>query len=78
MPTVLEFPRAAVDLVAPYRWRTDDGYEVVESDRFHVHTPTGAVRAVCGCLDEACEAICALRVTGGQYAHPWIAYLRSA
>lgn len=77
------YPRATLTRLTDRRWRTDDGYSVVKRIHddgwcdFHVHTPGGAERAVCALMREAREAICALRATGGEYAHPWLAYLRS-
>lgn len=77
------YPRATLTRTQS-GWVTVDGYEIrrrVHDDGwcdFHVHTPNGAERAVCALMREAREAICALRATGGEYAHPWIAYLRNS
>lgn len=76
------YPRATLTRVTDRQWRTDDGYTIrkrVHDDGwcdYHVHNPDGGERAVCALMREAREAICALRVTGGAYAHPWLAYLR--
>lgn len=83
MTTTIQYPRAILQRDGDRRWTTDDGYTIVKNVHddgwcdFCVTTPAGATRAVCALMREAREAICALRVTGGQYAHPWLAYLRN-
>ena len=83
MTATLTYPRATLTRTDPQHWRTDDGYEVVKSVHddgwcdYHVYTQSGHKRAVCALMREAREAICALQATGGQYAHPWLAYRRS-